>query len=720
MGGAEAFPYPPDDPVHVRSMAATLGTLRTSLDRSYRRVHTHWATLSDRWLGVAGPRATGEILNLGSALQLSAGGLDGLDVAARTYAQVIETARVAIDHLRTSYDQIDFTADTNMADDRALSRLVDRYQDVLEEVRAAGKRLGGRLLQAAGTWSPAPASANPGLARLKALEQLRFMAPDDGPAITRLPGLVLIDTGSGNDVVTVQIDPATGEVVVTVNGVEHRFTAAEANGLVIRTGRGKDVVEVAAGTRIGFTILTESDDDRVVGGSGDDLISSGYGNDDVNGGRGSDAVDLGEGNDRYRDAPTPGWLGALFTPLLGPGGNDAVAGSGGDDEIRTGEGDDHVDGGSGNDRVGTGRGDDTVDGGQGDDRIYGGDGDDKVRGGGGKDYLEGGAGNNRIDGGTGDDLVSGGRGDDVLDGGSGNDVVNTGAGRDSVTDIAGSNTVYAKAGDIVTGNGTTTRVTIEIAEIPRNITIEGSPEFVDHAQADLDLLAASPTGQKMLARLGSGPGTVVIRELTPEQAKTAAGLAWARPATGASPPTTRTATASTCCTTSSTTRTPGCTTSACPAGTPAATPGTCRRGSTPTTTGLSPSASSTRTVTVASTPRTWTATTTARSTATTAGSATSNARLSASASTRTPTPTPRTSRPARWSTSPRASTRTTSTGSSTSPVRTTTTGEMGNRCRDLALGAGWKNDRSYETYHHRSSGGQAHDAWGHSPVPAVD
>ena len=526
MGGAEAFPYPPDDPVHVRSMAATLGTLRTSLDRSYRRVHTHWATLSDRWLGVAGPRATGEILNLGSALQLSAGGLDGLDVAARTYAQVIETARVAIDHLRTSYDQIDFTADTNMADDRALSRLVDRYQDVLEEVRAAGKRLGGRLLQAAGTWSPAPASANPGLARLKALEQLRFMAPDDGPAITRLPGLVLIDTGSGNDVVTVQIDPATGEVVVTVNGVEHRFTAAEANGLVIRTGRGKDVVEVAAGTRIGFTILTESDDDRVVGGSGDDLISSGYGNDDVNGGRGSDAVDLGEGNDRYRDAPTPGWLGALFTPLLGPGGNDAVAGSGGDDEIRTGEGDDHVDGGSGNDRVDTGRGDDTVDGGQGDDRIYGGDGDDKVRGGGGKDYLEGGAGNDRIDGGTGDDLVSGGRGDDVLDGGSGNDVVNTGAGRDSVTDIAGSNTVYAKAGDIVTGNGTTTRVTIEIAEIPRNITTEGSPEFVDHAQADLDLLAASPTGQKMLARLGSGPGTVVIRELTPEQAKTAAGLAW--------------------------------------------------------------------------------------------------------------------------------------------------------------------------------------------------
>ncbi|PZS31482.1 MAG: hypothetical protein DLM59_09880 [Pseudonocardiales bacterium] len=155
-------------------------------------------------------------------------------------------------------------------------------------------------------------------------------------------------------------------------------------------------------------------------------------------------------------------------------------------------------GGAGRDYIDGQAGDDVLRGGSGNDTVYGMSGNDQISGGDGQDYLEGATGDDSIDGGAGNDMISGGRGDDVIRAGAGNDVVYGGAGTDTVAGGSGNDTAYVQSGDQVDTEKT---VTVEIRDVGNTIRVEGSPEFVERVQADLDMLRSSPRGQLMLAQM---------------------------------------------------------------------------------------------------------------------------------------------------------------------------------------------------------------------------
>lgn len=82
--------------------------------------------------------------------------------------------------------------------------------------------------------------------------------------------------------------------------------------------------------------------------------------------------------------------------LHGANGKDTIAGGGGNDRIRGNGGNDRLEGSFGNDRI---------EGGTGDDKIYGGDGDDWLRGNDDDDHVQGDAGKDDCSGGGGTDTL---------------------------------------------------------------------------------------------------------------------------------------------------------------------------------------------------------------------------------------------------------------------------------------------------------------------------
>lgn len=275
---------------------------------------------------------------------------------------------------------------------------------------------------------------------------------------------VVFTTGTGNDDVRVtQRDDGTLDV--SVNDAPYAVRLGQGQELTLRVGAGDDVVDVAANVRVNIV---------VDGGAGDDTITTGAGNDRIDGGSGNDT-------------------------------------------IRSGAGRDDVFGNTGND---------TIDAGAGDDVVHGGDGDDILAGGAGNDFVEGGAGRDQLDGGAGNDILSGGRGDDALRGGAGDDRVYTGEGVDTVDNAGGADVVYGQSAvDLVraaaTASNTVVNVEIDAAAGTRGITLQGSDAFVQRVGAELDMLRASPNGQRMLAEFDVAAATrgnsVTIRELANEQ-----------------------------------------------------------------------------------------------------------------------------------------------------------------------------------------------------------
>lgn len=198
----------------------------------------------------------------------------------------------------------------------------------------------------------------------------------------------------------------------------------------------------------------------------------------------------------------------------GAGIQAVIHGGAGNDRITAGAGNDTVYGGAGHDYIDGGAGDDTLLGQDGADTIYGGTGNDTVHGGRGDDYLDGFLGNDVLNGGWGKDVLSGGRGDDSLRGHSGDDVIYTGLGRDTVEDQLGDNRVYHQAEDRVNASGQAQ--TVQVKALPANLVVRGSSEFTNRTMADLETLAASPTGHQMLDALAAGRKTLTVRELQDE------------------------------------------------------------------------------------------------------------------------------------------------------------------------------------------------------------
>ncbi len=265
----------------------------------------------------------------------------------------------------------------------------------------------------------------------------------NGTSVLMVDGRAVVNTGTGDDDVKVTIDPDTGQVIIEVNGTKHTYPPGTP--VTIRAGDGNDHIEVPKGTNLSITLL---------GGSGDDDMTGGDGNDTIVGLHGSDRIHGGSGND-YASA------------------------------------------GSGRDYVDSQGGDDIVSGGLGNDVLYGLSGNDQMSGGEGNDYLEGAAGDDTIHGGAGADIVSGGRDNDRLDGGTGDDVFYGGLGRDTISGSGGNDTAYRQDEDSVAG--VSQDVKVEVTDHAQFIEIRGSAEFQERLRADLDMMNASPIGQKMLA-----------------------------------------------------------------------------------------------------------------------------------------------------------------------------------------------------------------------------
>lgn len=270
---------------------------------------------------------------------------------------------------------------------------------------------------------------------------------------------VLLSTGDGDDRVHVERG-RDGGLVAHVNGRSYHLpfqnNSADQQRLYIDTAGGRDGVSLDYGGR---------EQTFVNLGAGNDIFYGGAGRTNVFGGDGSDIINLGSG-DSYAE------------------GND---------------GNDFITGGTGN----------TV--------IYGGKGSDELRAGGGPDakisYLDGGQGNDLIYGGRGRNILHGGGGDDIIYGGDRN-VIYTGRGQDTVTTYNPSDIVYGQRG-VDNFNGVRSPASVRHLDASSNggsIKIEGSENFIQNMEDNLEFLRSSPTGQGMLAEIDSLAAPITLRE----------------------------------------------------------------------------------------------------------------------------------------------------------------------------------------------------------------
>ncbi|GGU26111.1 M91 family zinc metallopeptidase [Nocardioides albus] len=403
---------------------------------------------------------------------------DLAEKAASAMAQIAGTVRIAQGHLDQSWATVAHIPHQGspsgdirfQPDDEADSKLVTDAIARASEVRsgldrdlAADRQV---LVDTTATWQALSRS----MAAVAESGQDPFHVPADVDSVgmINVDGKTYINTGSGDDTVTVGTNPLTGEPVVIVNGT--MYDVPPGNEIVIRAGEGNDQINVPSGSTVDVTLL---------------------------GGRGNDQIRSGGGEDRIL------------------GGQDS-------DKIFAGDGDDQVSGGTGRDYLDGQGGDDLATGAAGDDTVYGLGGDDRIAGGRGRDYLEGADGDDVLLGGEGDDIASGGDDDDQIHGGDGDDVTYAGRGTDTTYGGSGDDKSHSESGD--DAEGVEQRVTVEIKAVPDWIKIEGSPEFVERVRADLEMLAASPNGAKMFENyqynrdnsgfLGAGKEGLTITEYT--------------------------------------------------------------------------------------------------------------------------------------------------------------------------------------------------------------
>jgi hypothetical protein len=281
--------------------------------------------------------------------------------------------------------------------------------------------------------------------------------------------MLVINTGRGDDKIDIS-QRANGSLDVDINGQKFNLTLAPGQQLAVRSGDGNDRIVAANNVTVGMDVRA---------GAGNDTVTTGQGNDRVDGGLGNDTITT-------------------------RGGRDDVFGNSGND---------------------------TIDAGDGHDQVHGGDGNDTLKGGRGRDYLDGGRGNDVLEGGSGNDILIGGLGDDTLRSQQGNDRVYSGAGKDKVENAAGNDVVYGqRAEDTITAaRGARNAVTnVDMAQnVGSSIAVQGSPEFVQRVQSDLEFLRSSPEGRGLLTQLDAAAtanpqNRVTISELANEQN----GLAW--------------------------------------------------------------------------------------------------------------------------------------------------------------------------------------------------
>ncbi|ASV37206.1 hypothetical protein CI807_13755 [Pseudomonas sp. NS1(2017)] len=200
-----------------------------------------------------------------------------------------------------------------------------------------------------------------------------------------------------------------------------------------------------------------------------------------------------------------------------------VEGGDGDDDITAGGGTTRIFGGAGNDTIRLGRGTGYAEGNDGDDCIYAGRGKGVLYGNNGNDrligyvgpdanpvYMDGGAGNDSISGGSAHSVMNGGLGDDTLKG-IGRSTFYAGDGKDSIISENVEDLIYAKPTDLIQKKTEATFIPIVYENVGKTgIKIEGSPEFKQRVEDDLEMLRASPSGQQMLKEFDASTNNIGV------------------------------------------------------------------------------------------------------------------------------------------------------------------------------------------------------------------
>ncbi|MBO0491463.1 M91 family zinc metallopeptidase [Pseudomonas sp. Marseille-Q1929] len=192
-----------------------------------------------------------------------------------------------------------------------------------------------------------------------------------------------------------------------------------------------------------------------------------------------------------------------------------IDGGDGDDEINAlGSGAIRAFGGKGKDFISLGSGlgyaegnddDDVIHAGTGKSVIYGNNGRDRLYGhmgaGAGKAYLDGGNDDDYIRAGSSQTVINSGRGNNVLLG-NGHTTFYSGSGQNRIRATGEENRIFTKDTDAVLRTPSTERHRITPSSAgSAAFSIEGSTEFKQRFEDDLEMLRSSPAGQKMLSEL---------------------------------------------------------------------------------------------------------------------------------------------------------------------------------------------------------------------------
>lgn len=201
-------------------------------------------------------------------------------------------------------------------------------------------------------------------------------------------------------------------------------------------------------------------------------------------------------------------------------GDDRVVSAAKTASLYTGPGADFIAVVSGNCHVEAGEDDDEVHGFQDTHMtVYGGPGKDDISGGGGSCFIDGGEDDDHIVGGRGPNILSGGPGNDRMKAGPAHNVIYTGDGLNDVTQLKADDVTYYNFKSSLTVNcalmmhpdvpddlppGQLASHAVHLEPKPLNqsgLVVQGSAQFVQRVNDDLNLLLSSPTGQRLLAQL---------------------------------------------------------------------------------------------------------------------------------------------------------------------------------------------------------------------------
>lgn len=241
---------------------------------------------------------------------------------------------------------------------------------------------------------------------------------------------VMIETGAGNDRVTLVGTPEAGVVINIDTGDGNDIVRVHTTAAVIaHLGDGHDRFYGNAASIEPVTVFAGAGNDRIFGGAGDDLLNGGEGNDRIHGRDGNDTIDGGNGRNR----------------LFGHRGNDHLIGGAQRDVAMGGSGDDVIDLGAGND---------VANGGSGNDILLGRAGNDRLRSGSGNDSLFGGAGRDRLFSSQGSSYLSGGDANDRIHS-FGTDRIDGGADADSIRIFKAGTQVVTDETDTIRGPAAT-------------------------------------------------------------------------------------------------------------------------------------------------------------------------------------------------------------------------------------------------------------------------